>query len=51
MIEKLERGLCQLNKLENRLKISKELLQVECISQLKRKIKDQGKKRNKFQHL
>jgi len=51
MIEKLERGLCPLNKVENRLKISKELLRVECISQLKRKIKDQGKKRNKFQHL
>lgn len=51
MIEKLERDLCQLNKVGNKLKISKVLSLVDCIKQKKRKIKDQVKKRNKFQHL
>ena len=54
-IEKFDVDLCRLNKLVNILKILKELLQVESIKHLKRKIKnDQIKKRNllvKFQLL
>lgn len=49
MIEKLERGLCPLNKVANKLKISKELSLVEWLRHLKKMIKDQVKK--KFQHL
>ena len=51
MIEKLEKDLCPLNRVGNKHKISKELWLVECIRQPKKKMKDQVKKRNKFQHL